>query len=73
MRLTLSKEAISAIEAALSASVESCMSDLEFFSRSDLDMSDEAQKMYIEHIDERLRERMGALGAFREAVSNGRR
>ena len=73
MRLTLSKEAISAIEAALRAAACDAEGNVELWDREDLNMDPEVHRTCLAHAEERLRERMGALGAFREAVANGRR
>lgn len=72
MRLTLNKEAIAAIVTALHAAVCDAESNVELWAREDLEMDPEVQRTCRAYAEERLRERMGALSAFREAVSNGR-
>jgi hypothetical protein len=46
--------------------------NVEFWSRDDLEVDPEVQRACLGRAEERLRERMGALSAFREAVSKGR-
>ena len=72
MRLTLNKEAVAAIVTALHAAVCDAESNVELWPREDLKLDSEVQRTCLAYAEERLRERMGALNAFREAVSNGR-
>ena len=72
MRLTLNKEAVAAIVTALHAAVCDAEGNVEFWIRDDLEVDPEVQRACLGHAEERLRERMGALSAFREAVSKGR-
>ena len=72
MSLTLRKEAVAAIVTALDAAVCDAEGSVELWAREDLTMDPEAQRNCLAYAGERLRERMGALRAFREAASNGR-
>ena len=72
MRLALNKEAVAAIVTALHAAVCDAEGNVEVGAREDLKMDPEVQRTCLAYAKERLRERMGALSAFREAVSNGR-
>ena len=72
MNVRLSKEAAAAIFTALHAAVCDAEGNVEVWAREDLKLDPEVQRTCLAYAEERLRERMGALSAFREAVSNGR-
>lgn len=68
MNVRLSKEAVAAIVTALHAAVCDAEGNVEVWAREDLKLDPEVQRTCLAYAEER----MGALSAFREAVSNGR-
>lgn len=72
MNVRLSKEAVAAIMTALHAAIYDAEGNVELWAREDLEIDPEVQRTCLAYAEQRLRERMGALSAFREAVSNGR-